>query len=120
MLNNVEFAKKIGLLLKLSDELHLFYYESYKRFSMIPKMLCGGDSLNIFISNPKKGLKYLKERSIPFVNFCDAKRKQQTDDWKVAYGKLKRFLDLFDEVEQVIDYNVDIVFENNVMLSYFN
>ena len=119
-----EFCKKIGQLLKKADDLHLYYYEANGRMSVddVPLVLIGGACLPIILSRPSDGINFLCKKADAFVRFCDARRKKQTEDWKIAYGRMNAFNQLLKEVIEKVNNSeeclVDIASKNVVRLEY--
>lgn len=122
-------CEKIGKILTMADDIHFSYYEYGDRLSAesVPDVLAGGDCLSIVISNPLKGLKFLKKRMIPFLKFCESvrKRSDSKDKDRAIYGSyVKKFNSFFEEIIEEINidgnYCVDNFSKNIIMIEYFN
>ena len=117
-----EFCKKVGQLLKKTDELQIYYYKSHNRLKDMPLELIGGKCLSMVLSRPVDGIKFLQKRANPFIRYCDAERKKQSVNWKEAYGKVSSFKKLLNEVLERVDCeekcHVDNFSKNIISLEY--
>lgn len=121
---NSEICKKIGKLLKEADRLHLHYYEVNNKLSKdinIPELI-GSSSLIEVLRNPIKGIKFLRKKANPFLNFCQAlenkysKEKEESPERRLSdTSKLRKnsFYSMFNQVMNEISSSSDEVDREN-------